>query len=105
MSDKFPDLFSLNLLYQANAEAFFAHNDRKKLAELFQKDALHILGSDMHNLTSRPPNLAEAYKIIEKRFGSEYINYINRASQKVLKNGVVPSPKLSPLKFIKKLML
>ena len=105
IEDKFPELFSLNLLYQANAESFIARANRKKLANLFQRDALHILGSDMHNMTSRAPNLSDGYAVINKRFGKAYADYIGVASKKVLANETVPSPKLPKLNFIKNLIL
>ena len=105
IADKFSELFSLNLLYQANAESFIAHTNRKKLAELFQKDALHILGSDMHNMTSRRPNLAEGYALIEKKYGKAYTDYLRISSQKILDNKAVPISKLPTLGFIHKLTL
>ncbi|MBR4720630.1 MAG: hypothetical protein IK057_02580 [Clostridia bacterium] len=104
-SEKFSELFSLNLLYQANAESFISHSNRKKLLELFETDSLHILGSDMHNLSSRPPCFAEAYRIIEKKFGTPYSHYIDTASQRILENKTVPVPKLPRLNPIKKLIL
>ena len=105
MQSKFPELFSLNLLFQANAESFISRDTRRKLYSLFEKDALHILGSDMHNTTSRPPNLAEGYAVIENKFGTEYAGYLGFASQKVLKNERVPMPRLPKLGFIKKMLL
>ena len=105
VEDKFPDLFSLNLLYQANAESFIARKNRKKLLNLFQRDALHILGSDMHNMTSRAPNMTDAYDVIKKRFGKAYTDYIDVASKKVLTNETVPTPKLPKLNFIHNLIL
>jgi len=103
--DKFSDLFSLNLLFQANSESFLARDTRRKLYELFKNDALHIIGSDMHNTDSRPPNLAEAYSVIENKFGRIYADYLDFASQKVLKNETVPAPRLPKLNFIKKMTL
>lgn len=105
ISDKFSELFALNLLYQANAESFIARTDRKKLLELFRKDALHVLGSDMHNMTSRPQNLADAYKVVEKKFGDEYAGYLGFSSHKILENGTVPVAQLPKLSFIKKMIL
>ncbi|MBR4172941.1 MAG: hypothetical protein IKR46_01055 [Clostridia bacterium] len=105
ISEKFPDLFSLDLLYQANAESFISRTNRKKLAELFRNDKLHILGSDMHNTSTRPPNLAEGYAVISKKFGAPYAEYLQVSSEKILKNKFVPTPKLPKLGFFKKIML
>lgn len=103
--DKFSDLFSLNLLFQANAESFLTRDLRKRLYGLFRKDALHIVGSDMHGTVSRPPNLAEAYAVIENKFGKIYADYLGFASRKILKNAPVPSPRLPKLGLLKKLTL
>ena len=105
MEEKFSELFSLNLLFQANAESFISRDTRRKLYSLFEKDALHIVGSDMHNTALRPPNLAEGYAVIEKKFGKEYAGYLDFASHKVLKNAIAPMPHLPKLSFIKKITL
>ena len=34
---------------------------------------VHVLGSDCHNMTSRPPQLGKAFDRIQKRFGADYI--------------------------------
>ena len=102
---RFPDLFSLHPLFQVNAEAFLMKSLRKKLPALFEEDAIHIVGSDMHNMTSRAPNLAEAYAIIEKKFGAEYVDYLKFSSECVLKNENPPIPRLPKLTFTKKIML
>lgn len=39
--------------------------------EYFDKNWVHFLATDAHNLTSRPPIMSEAYKIIENRYGKE----------------------------------
>ena len=105
MEKKFEELFSLKLLFQANAEAFISRSTRKKLLPLFERDALHIVGSDMHNLTSRPPNLAKAYSVIEKKFGKDYAAYLDFSSRKLLENKFVPMPRLPKFGFFKKIML
>ena len=33
---------------------------------------VHFLASDAHNVTSRPPRLSEAHKIVSKKYGAEY---------------------------------
>ena len=105
ISEKFSDLFSLNLLYQANAESFLSRSKRRKLLDLFGKDYLHILGSDMHNMTSRPPCFAKAYNLIQKKFGTAYTDYLEISSQKILANENVPTPKLPKLNPVQKMIL
>jgi len=37
----------------------------------FDKNWVHFLATDAHNLTSRPPILSAAYKIVENKYGKE----------------------------------
>lgn len=105
MESQFSDLFSLNPLFQANADAFILRDTRRKLYKLFEKDALHILGSDMHNTSSRPQNLALGYAAVKRKLGKEYADYLDFSSRKVLKNEIVPTPRLPKLGFLKKITL
>ena len=42
----------------------------KKRAQYFlERDLVHIIASDMHNLDSRPPYMEDAYQIISKKYG------------------------------------
>ena len=34
------------------------------------KDLVHVVASDMHNLDNRPPYMREAYELIAKKYGS-----------------------------------
>ena len=46
------------------------HRALKKRAKYFlDKDLVHFIASDMHNLTKRPPYMKEAYDIISKKYG------------------------------------
>lgn len=43
----------------------------KKRAQYFlDRDLVHFIASDMHNLDARPPYMKEAYQIIEKKYGT-----------------------------------
>lgn len=37
----------------------------------FDKNWVHFIASDAHNLNSRPPIMSEAYKVIENKYGKE----------------------------------
>ena len=42
----------------------------KKRAQYFlERDLVHVIASDMHNLDHRPPHMEEAYDIIAKKYG------------------------------------
>ena len=101
----FSNLYSMNILFQINASAFLENATRKKMLNLFANDAAHVVGSDMHNITSRPPNLAEAYQIIEKKFGWEYVDFLKNNSSRIVSNKNAIPTRLPKIKGIKKLFI
>lgn len=36
-----------------------------------ERDLVHVIASDMHNLDSRPPYMQQAYDIIAKKYGAK----------------------------------
>lgn len=60
-------LFELPFYFQCNAEAFTSFSSRRLALRLIDRGLLHFLGTDCHNITSRPPNMDEAKKMIEKK--------------------------------------
>ncbi len=102
---QFGDLLSLDVLCQINADAFFDSSSRKKVMRLFSQDAAHLIGSDMHNLTSRPPNLTKAYGIISTKFGAAYSEFFTLNAHLVISGKNVPPTQLPSLDLLKRLML
>jgi protein-tyrosine phosphatase len=61
-------------LVQVTASSLTGRFGRTAQAMAFNyldKNWVHFIASDAHNLTSRPPILSEAYEIIENKFGKE----------------------------------
>lgn len=79
-------LEELPVLVQANASFFLNPMTRHFAMKLLREDRIHLLGSDCHNLTSRPPKLARALERIEKQFGGEMLNQIASYQDVVLAN-------------------
>lgn len=102
---KFPNLYSTNALFQINANAFIEKSIRRKILKLFTNDAAHVIGSDMHNTTTRPPNLAEAYAVIERKFGWEYVDFLHNNSVRILSDSKVLPTRLPKLNLFKKLFI
>ncbi|MBR4292372.1 MAG: hypothetical protein IKT54_02040, partial [Clostridia bacterium] len=74
-------LASCGVMMQMSSDAFSGFFDRKRMLALHDEGLVHVLGSDCHNITSRPPNLALAYDAIEKKRGEE-------AVQRIVQNGM-----------------
>ena len=69
-------LAELPVLVQANG-SFFNHRTTQRLAiKLLREQKIHLLGSDCHNLETRPPNLDGAQRIIERHLGTEALHQI-----------------------------
>ena len=45
----------------------------KKALNLLNQGFLHVIGSDCHNTSSRPPKIGSAFELIEKKFGARYL--------------------------------
>lgn len=83
-SSTFAELCANGLYMQVNASFFKGIGNRMKAYGLLNSGLIHFIGSDCHNLTSRPPNLDEAYKSIKKKFGNEYVSQMNEFGKLLL---------------------
>ena len=70
-------LYENGLLMQVNASFFERIGSRRKALRMLGSGMIHFIGSDCHNMTTRPPRLDSAYSIIEKNFGEYYISQMN----------------------------
>ena len=86
--DQFPRyrdwLLSEGVLMQVNAGSFGLIRTGFWLRQQLKKGCVHFLGSDCHNLTTRPPNMETAARGIEKRFGKEILQDIMDFSAQAL---------------------
>lgn len=84
---KFKDLLLRSGVYfQCNAEAFLSPKSRRWALSMLKKGYIHILGSDCHNLTQRPPMLAQVRSVIEKKLGSATLDSLDREAHLLLEN-------------------
>ncbi len=65
------------ILLQANASLFLNRLSRRRAFAELKNNRIHLLGSDCHNLTSRPPRLGEAWEAIEQKFGSRFVGQMD----------------------------
>lgn len=102
---EFSQIKSVASLFQVNAEAFLHKGMRKVLLELYYDGYVHVIGSDMHNMSSRKNNLKAAYEIIRTRYGTAFADFTEQNAGLVLDNKAVMSVKLPKLGFFDKLKL
>ena len=77
-------LVSEGVLMQANASFFTEKFTSKKAIRMLEDGLIHLLGSDCHNLTSRPPNLGDACRLIEEKCGPEMVKSIMDRGMRLL---------------------
>lgn len=69
-------LASAGVFMQVSSGAFTGMGNSGKMLKLLDEGLVHLLGSDCHNMTSRPPNLVDAYTLIEKKRGEAVVAQI-----------------------------
>ena len=68
-------LLNSDIFMQSNAD-FFVGTTRRKALSLLKNQSIHFLGSDCHNLTTRPPRLDKAMAVIRKRMGDDFADHM-----------------------------
>lgn len=81
-------LLDSGILMQANAGSFLHWQERRKMLHMVQEGSIAFLGSDCHNLTTRPPLMGDALAVIRKKLGPEVLEALERRD---------PANKISPL--------
>ena len=85
----FERLEKLPVLVQANAEFFLDRATARMALRMLKKGAIHLLGSDCHNLTDRKPNLGEAVELIRQHLGPGALEHIGFHEQMALEGKMV----------------
>lgn len=75
------EVMNADMLVQLNCGSFKPFSSQLKfMLGLLKHDMAHLLGTDCHNTTTRPPNMNNARKIIEKKLSSRcFANLMNNA--------------------------
>lgn len=79
------ELYALPVLVQVNAESLLNWRTKRLALKLFREGKTQLLGSDCHNLLSRPPNLTAGRNVIEKKLGVPYLERMDRLGEEMLK--------------------
>ena len=89
---KVRDLINMGCYTQINSSSVLkpklfgdTYKFMKKRAQFFlEKELVHFVASDMHNLDPRPPYMQEAYQIISKKYGESHAEQLFRKNQELL---------------------
>ena len=77
------------VLMQSNADFFLSAFTRGKALRMLESGYIHLLGTDCHNMTSRPPRMAEGRGVIRDRLGKHVLREIDELGEAVLDGAVV----------------
>lgn len=78
------ELLDNGVRMQCNAEFFLHWKTKRKALRMLREGKIHFLGSDCHNVTTRPPRLGEAMEVIDKALGSAGRRILNREAMALL---------------------
>ncbi len=86
--DVWENLLDLGILMQSNSAFFIQRKTRRMALKLLRRGYIHLLGTDCHNTTTRPPNMGEALKIIAHKLGDETVADLKNRSRQMVHDGV-----------------
>ena len=70
------ELLDSGLLMQVNASYFTSFTSKRKALSRLKDGMIHLIGSDCHNLTVRPPKIGKAFEMIQKKLGEEFLDQL-----------------------------
>lgn len=80
-----PEIQRNGILIQSNAESFVGGRfSTRKVMNMLRDGKIHLLGSDCHNMTTRPPMLQEARKEILKRIDKKTLDKLDKMAYDIL---------------------
>ena len=86
--DQFPkywqELLASGVLFQYNAGSFLRGSQRGWMFRQLKMGLVHFLGSDCHNMTTRPPNMGLAAQVIQKKKLAVALEEIGAFSAEIL---------------------
>lgn len=85
--DKIQEFIDMGCLTQVNISSFAdtPRSIKKKVIKYMNSGLIHLLGSDCHNLESRPPEYEEGVKTIIKKCGEEAIDILMQNANQLTK--------------------
>ena len=85
-SSKLDDLVNIGAIFQMNGEFINSWKSKRRALKHLNNSDYFVLGSDSHNMDSRPPNLGETMQVIQKKLGSRRLQEIVEFGNSLLIN-------------------
>lgn len=71
--DVIEKLLENGICIQTNASFFLKLFTKGRALRMIDDEMIQFIGSDCHNMTTRPPNADKAYELIEKKLGRRFV--------------------------------
>lgn len=84
--DDISNLFKLNLKYQVNIDYLGGFLRSSPAVKMLKADAVHLVGSDCHNMSTRKPELASFVKKLKSKVGEVQVNKCMDNARRMLEN-------------------
>ena len=77
-------ILKLPVWVQINVEALLPVTRRRRWIRMFRDGTAHLLGSDAHNMSSRPPNLEKGWDVLRRKLGEQALREIEDTERRLL---------------------
>ena len=85
---RFYELLEIGALLQMNADYLTNFWTRRKALSFFKRGLVSALGSDCHNMTSRPPEIKGAYDYLKAHLSEGQMNRFISQQRVIIKNAI-----------------
>ena len=82
----------------ASVVGAFGKKVQKFCMQMLEANLVHFIASDAHNVTTRDSKMKEAYDLIEKKFGREYVSYLKENARCVVDGQYIATRTPQPIK-------
>ena len=76
----------IGCLLQLNVEAFWTKHVKDFSCALLKKGLVHAVGTDMHDIEDRPPNMERFNRLLEEEFPAEVREKLKQTELAILKD-------------------
>lgn len=90
--DSLNSMLELDVLVQMNTGDFLRFGSRRAAAKLLRKGTAHLLGSDCHNMTTRPPNMGPALEYLKKHGMKDILQNVGNLSMQIFDEAICSYP-------------
>ncbi len=80
------EVLNLPIISQVNTECFLSWRSRRFVYKFIKEGHDILLGTDAHNVSTRPVNMEEGRMALKKKFGEGILTEIDQLSDKLWRN-------------------